>query len=192
MNIGRVLTVAAITAGGFTISTTASAAPHVFIEHWHDEGSEQTEDFCDTGTTLLTEFNFDGRLSVVRHGDGLAYFTETINGWVKWTNLTTGKSFSATQTGISGRDLQIEDNGDGTITITSMGAGSYLLRDNRGRLVLKDDGQVRWQVIIDTNGTPGDPTDDIFVEDLGVVFGSTGTNDLQGRDFCEDYVLFTS
>ena len=52
--------------------------------------------------------------------------------------------------------------------------------------------QTIWQVVIGTNGTPSDPTEGIFVEDLGVVFGSTGTNDLQGRDFCEDYVLFTS
>ena len=48
-----------------------------------------------------------------------------------------------------------------------------------------DPGQVRFQFMVDSNGTLDDPSDDTFVADLGRVFGSTGRNDLQELDFCD-------
>src|ERR687892_402717 len=37
---------------------------------------------------------------------------------------------------------------------------------------------------------PTDFSDDEFIADLGLVKGSTGRNDTQGRDFCEDIHTF--
>ena len=37
-----------------------------------------------------------------------------------------------------------------------------------------------FELLIDHGGTPQDPSDDEFLADLGLVFGSTGRND----DFC--------
>jgi len=47
-------------------------------------------------------------------------------------------------------------------------------------------------VLVDHNGTPSDPSDDVFLEDLGVIKPSTGTNGTEGRDFCEDFFIATS
>jgi hypothetical protein len=46
-------------------------------------------------------------------------------------------------------------------------------------------GQIRYEVLIDHAGTPDDPSDDVFLEDLGILKGPTGRNDTIGRDFCE-------
>jgi hypothetical protein len=54
-----------------------------------------------------------------------------------------------------------------------------------GKLLFKDPGQSRSVLLIDNGGTLADPSDDVFVEDLGRIKGSTGRNDLEGRDFCD-------
>ena len=57
-------------------------------------------------------------------------------------------------------DYTITDNGD--ITITNYASCYY---DQYGKMVLKDPGAVWTFFVLDYNGTPGDPTDDEFVED---------------------------
>jgi hypothetical protein len=49
-----------------------------------------------------------------------------------------------------------------------------------------DSGHFRFEILIDLGGTPTDPSDDEFLECLGVVKGPTGRNDTEGRDFCDD------
>lgn len=61
-----------------------------------------------------------------------------------------------------------------------------------GKVLFRNPGQVRFEILIDHGGTPGDPSDDEFLEFLGIVKDSTGRNDLEGRDFCDDLVEFTS
>jgi hypothetical protein len=47
--------------------------------------------------------------------------------------------------------------------------------------------------MVDHGGTPEDPFDDVEIEGtFEIVRESTGRNDTQGRDFCEDLVTFTS
>jgi hypothetical protein len=85
------------------------------------------------------------------------------------------------------------DNGDGTITITTFANGGGRNYDQNGVLVLKDSGQIRFAVDVDYNGTPGNPDDDEEVEgSFRVVRPSNGTNDTQGRDFCDVLMEFTS
>jgi hypothetical protein len=79
----------------------------------------------------------------------------------------------------------VTDNGDGTLTIPGMGAGMSKYLGPDGFLFL-DAGQFRFEVLIDHGGTPTDPSDDEELEFLGFVKGSTGRNDLQDRDFCDD------
>ena len=91
------------------------------------------------------------------------------------------------------KDLKIVyDEQTDTLTITVLATGSSRYYDMDGNFVLNDPGQVRFQILIDANGTPTDPSDDEFIEDLGIVKESTGRNDTQGRDFCEDLLLFTT
>jgi hypothetical protein len=49
-----------------------------------------------------------------------------------------------------------------------------------GKALARNPGQVRFEILIDNAGTPSDPSDDEFVEFLGLVKESTGRTD----DFC--------
>ena len=46
-----------------------------------------------------------------------------------------------------------------------------------GKAIARNPGQSRWEILIDNNGTPQDPSDDEFLEFLGDVKGSTGRTD---------------
>jgi hypothetical protein len=78
----------------------------------------------------------------------------------------------------------VTDNGDGTLTILVMGTGNAVAFDEDGKAIARNPGQIPFELLIDNGGTPQDPSDDEFLADLGVVFGSTGRND----DFCEAVV----
>ena len=80
----------------------------------------------------------------------------------------------------TGKDLQVTDNGNGTLTLTTFGAGNTFMYDSDGNLIAHDPGMTRVQILIDDNDTPADPSDDEFLEFLGVLLGSTGLN----ADFC--------
>jgi hypothetical protein len=49
-----------------------------------------------------------------------------------------------------------------------------------GKAIVRDPGQIRFELLIDNGGTPSDPFDDEFLEFLGIVKGPTGRSD----DFC--------
>jgi hypothetical protein len=162
----------------------AAAAP-LEHEHFHDVSSEVIEEFCGD-LTVREDVDITGVLLGNAHGrDGLIYFSERLHGTVSWTNLANGKSFTAVFNQIS-KDLKVTDNGDGTLTILVMSTGGTRLYGPDDKVVLRDPGQIRFAFLIDHGGTPADPTDDVFLEDLGLVKGSTGRNDTEGRDFCAD------
>lgn len=176
-----------------TLALTAlpgvASARNSYTERWHDEG-EQFIDFCPFADDLiLTRWDIDGSLSIVERNGELAYFTEAVRATIVWTNTATGKALTNTFATVF-HDLEVVDNGDGTLTIIAQGTGSDLYFSGR-RLVLTNNGNVRFEVIVDHGGTPGDPFDDEFVSG-SIVRPSTGTNDTDGRDFCEDVLFFTS
>jgi hypothetical protein len=75
----------------------------------------------------------------------------------------------------------VTDNGDGTLTILLLSTGNAVLYGEDGKVIARDPGQIRVEILIDNGGTPTDPSDDEFIEFLGVVKESTGRSD----DFCE-------
>ena len=120
------------------------------------------------------------------------YYRESVHGTIVHTNLDNGGTFTEIFTANS-RDHKIVDNGDGTITITVFASGGSRFYDHDGTFVLKDAGQTRFAFDVDYNGTPGNPDDDVEVPDsFRIVRPSTGTNDLEGRDYCADLVEFTT
>lgn len=166
-----------------------SAAPPV-IEHWHDAGSEPFT-FC-AGLDIVATHDFSGSLRIVQNGtDGLAYFTETIRGSIVWTNLATGRSFRLERAGVD-KDAKVVDNGDGTLSIIALSTGTERYYDTNGRLLFTNNGQIRYEVLVDDNGTPTDYTDDGEGVFVGIIKPSTGTNGTVGRDFCDDLAQFTS
>ncbi len=166
--------------GSMALAGGASAKP---LEHtaFHDEFSEIFDDFCDVpGLTVQFDNAADVRLLVNPHGpDGLAYFHAT----VKFTNVFTNVANDNTVTEVGNvvdKDLRVTDNGDGTLTILVLTTGNAAVYGPDGKALARNPGQVRFELLIDHGGTPIDPTDDEFLEFLGMVKGSTGRTD----DFC--------
>jgi hypothetical protein len=158
---------------------------------FHDVGSESLEDFCGD-LDVIYSFDVSGSFLVIARGpDGLVHFRDSVRGTEVFTNTETGRSYTGVFT-IASRNLKVTDNGDGTLTLLIQGSGSQKWYDGDGKLVLRDTGLTRVEILVDHAGTPTDPSDDEFLEFLGVVKGPTGRNDTEGRDFCEDLILFTS
>lgn len=179
-NVARTLAVGLALA---MVGSAASAAP-LEREHFQDVWSDVEEGFCDE-LTVRVDGDVRGSVLVVARGqDGLAYWSSSIHGTVVWTNLDTGSTLTR-RFSIREMDHEVVDNGDGTLTITVLATGGDQWRGADGRLLLRNPGQIRYQILIDHGGTPDDPSDDEFLEDLGIVKGSTGRNDGEGLEFCD-------
>jgi hypothetical protein len=162
------------------LATTASAKL-IVRETIHEEDTLVFNDFCDVpGLTVEDAFVFDGRVQAVPHGrDRLAYFLERGKSTDVLTNPANDKSITVVATFID-KDLRVTDNGDGTLTITTLATGNSVVYGEDGKAIARNPGQVRFRFIVDHGGTPSDPSDDVFLTDLGMVKGSTGRTD----DFC--------
>ena len=123
----------------------------------------------------------DGRAHAVPHGrDRLPYFGAHIKQTEVVTNLANGNSVTSASSFVD-KDLRVTDNGDGTFTILVLSTGISVLYGEDGKVIARDPGQIRVEILIANGGTPTDPSDDEFIEFLGVVKESTGRSD----DFCE-------
>ncbi|HEU0041107.1 MAG TPA: hypothetical protein VFQ15_02035 [Jiangellaceae bacterium] len=173
----------------------AVAGPPLVNDHFEIDDShieqEEHEGFCpDLPFLVLFEAQGQGSTLAVHHGDGLAYFGLHVRLSATYTNLDTGRFLSQSLVANS-NDLTITDNGDGTITITAQDRVHSTWYDDAGNKLFSDSGMSRFQFIVDTAGTPGNPDDDVFVEDLGLI-KQAGHFETDGRDFCADLVEFTS
>jgi hypothetical protein len=166
--------------GSMALAGGASAKP---LEHteFHDEFSETIDDFCEvSGLTVQIDNVADGRFLFNPHGpDGLAYGHNNLSFTTVYTNVANENT--VTEVGkVVDKDLRVTDNGDGTLTILVLTTGSDAVYGPDGKAIARNPGQVRFELLVDHGGTPTDPSDDEFLEDLGLVKGSTGRTD----DFC--------
>ena len=194
MNAKRLLCAIASTTGLVVASLVTSSAPAaaevIEHEHFHDVSSAVVDPFCGD-LRVRIDTDLQGTLLVKTQGpDGLVYFLESLHGTVSFTNLATGKSFTNVLNLIN-KDLKVTDNGDGTLTVLTMSTGSVKNYGPDGEFLFNDPGQIRVEFLIDHGGTPTDPEDDVVLDET-LVKGSTGRNDTEGRDFCEDLHMFTS
>lgn len=173
------------TALAVALAATPAVARPIEREQVSFEDTFVDEDFCGSGLAVQIDFALESSFLLNTRGAaktahflGADHFTET------FTNLATGASITHIAH-VLFQDLDIVDNGDGTLTITQMGAGSDKFFGPDGKLVYNDPGQTRWQFVVEHNDTLDFPFDDTFVEDFGVVFGSTGRNDIEDAGgFC--------
>ncbi len=195
----RRLTALALAGGAsLALATPVSAAPApvelpgTFVEHWQDEVDEVfadgDQDFCgDLGFDVVHHVEAGGTFVGTVRGDGFWYYGDRSRGVETMTNPETGHVLRQEFTG-TGRDQQVVDNGDGTLTVTVQltGPSRYSLD---GRKLFIDTGMVRFSLLVDQNGTPGDPTDD---SELGFVgpYTVTGLRQTDGRDYCSDIAEF--
>jgi hypothetical protein len=118
---------------------------------------------------------------LVPHGpEGLPYWISTAHGTQTWTNLDSGATVSKAFN-IIDRDLEVTDNGDGTLTVVTLATGGERWYGPDGKLLFRNPGQVRLEYLVDTDGE---------WHFVGVVKESTGRNDTEGRDFCEDMATY--
>jgi hypothetical protein len=177
--IGRVAAVLTAAAVAVALTAPVAAAP---LEQgtFHDEFSFIDPDFCGAGLEVRFDGVVDGRFLVTRRGqDGLVYFMENIHITETVTNLANGKSVSDESRTVQ-KDLHVIDNGDGTLTILVLATGNFMLYGANGKAIAHNSGQIRFELLIDHGGTPGDPSDDVELE-FTLVKESTGTND----DVCQ-------
>jgi hypothetical protein len=170
------------------VALTATAVPAsgkpVDRGRFHDTSSEVLANYCG-GLTIRFNVDVSGTYSLNSRGpDGRFYGMETVHGTTTTTNLANGLSLTE-KFNVLTKDLRVSDNSDGTYTVLVLATGSYHLYGPDGKIAYNDPGQVRYEILVDNGGTPADPTDDEFVEFLGVVKPSTGRNDTQGVDFCD-------
>jgi hypothetical protein len=148
---------------------------------FHEESTEIEVGFCDVaGLTVRVDQVVDGRFLLNPHGpDGLAYGLVTELFTIVFTNVDNGITVTEV-TNVIFKDLHVTDNGDGTLTILVLGTGNDVVYGPDGMAIARNPGQLRFEVLIDSGGTPSDPFDDEFLAFLGFVKESTGRTD----DFC--------
>ena len=190
MHVLPLLAATALLAAPVTaLAAPATAAP---IEKGHFHDTETSFFTCDTnGLPIQQDEDVSGSFLFNQRGSSaFPYGRESTRGTTTWTNLENGGTFTNVWTA-NFHDAKITDNGDGTITIDFYGAGSSRFYDNAGNLVLKDPGNIRFRVVVDYNGTPADPEDDVELS-FEVLRPSTGRTDTDGRDFCNDVLIFSA
>jgi hypothetical protein len=179
----RVSTILALGAVAAVILAGAATAARTLGDTIHEEESFVIDDFCGvSGLTVEDALVMDLRVLVVDRSQGTAppYFLEHPRSTYVFTNPANGRSVTQVLNAMQ-KDLQITNNGDDTITITSLVTGNAVLYGSDGQVIARDPGQIRFQILIDTAGTPADPDDDVELGFLGVVKESTGRSD----DFCD-------
>jgi hypothetical protein len=186
MRHARTLRLGAVSAlvvtAALVLGTAASAGGQLFREEIDEQESTIEVDFCGSeGLTVEFATHRVGRFHAVPHGpDGLVYFGFNLKVTDVVTNLANGNSVTSFAT-IRDKDQRVTDNGDGTLTILILTTGNAVLYGEDGKVIARNPGQVRFEILVDHGGTPTDPSDDEFIEFLGEVKESTGRSD----DFCE-------
>lgn len=191
MSISRQLLLAATAAGSLLVASPATAA-QLEHERFHDVGTEVFDDCGLTG--IVHSFDVTGTHRANQRGsEQLAFFGDVFRGTESFTNPQTGKSYIHDFNDVV-KDWKVTDNGDGTLTIEVLAAGHDVFYSSDGDFRLLDTGTIRFAFQVDDNGTPSDPYDDPEESevDLGVTRPSTGRNDTEGRDFCEDLLIATT
>src|SRR5687768_1097974 len=177
----RMYAVLAVLATVALSAATAASAGQIFKETFHEETTEIETDFCGVpGLTVEFATVADGRAHAVPHGQArLAYFGAHITRTETVTNLANDKSLTSFAKFVD-KDLRVTDNGDGTLTLLILTTGNAVLYGPDGKVIARNPGQTRVEILVDDGGTPADPSDDEFLEFLGEVKESTGRSD----DFC--------
>ncbi|HSF35007.1 MAG TPA: hypothetical protein VLA70_02780, partial [Nocardioides sp.] len=147
----------------------------------HEEFSFGVTGFCGVdGLDIEVDVVNDVRFRLGSRGnDQLPYFSQLVRGTRTFTNPDNDRTVTEVFNGPE-KDLKVTDNGDGTFTILVLGTGNSTVFGTDGKAIARNPGQLRWEILIDNNDTPQDPSDDEFLEFLGDVKGSTGRTD----DFC--------
>jgi len=166
----RTSVVGTLLAGSLVLLSGAPASARI-VETFplDDSFAEELTDFCGVdGLTVDFTFSQTGSGTLSERGrDGLLFFTGHTR------SVETFSFGGRTVTGIGNhlleKDLKVVPNGDGTLSITILLTGPFRHVNHEGKVIAKNDGQVRVLLIFD-------PVTETELS-REVIFGSTGTND---------------
>lgn len=165
--------VTAIAVAGLVAAGAAPAHAEVVERYDLDfSTSGVATDFCGAGIDPAFTYEQTGSGAIKLRGkDGPEWFHEKLS--VVSTFTYNGLTVTDIQPNTLSKDLKIVDNGDGTLSVTVLLTGGSRLVGEDGKLLAKNDGQVRMLFLIDI------ATGDEISREL--IFGSTGTNE----DYCD-------
>jgi hypothetical protein len=163
------------------VFAAAASAGKATLDAFRHEGTYVLDDYCGVpGLDVEVDFRIGARFHVVQHGrNQLSYFLQHGTRTETLTNQANGKSLTSVAR-VTEKDLRVTDNGDGTLAILILATGNATLYGGDGKAIARNPGQLRFELLVDDGGTPGDPWDDEVIDFLGVVKDSTGRSD----DFC--------
>ncbi|MFE5672270.1 hypothetical protein ACFQ58_11765 [Agromyces sp. NPDC056523] len=168
---------AAALAASVVAAPSAMARPLENVK-FTEEDSFTDMNFCDVGLTVQVDSTAEVHVLFNSRKPGTApFFKANVAGVTTYTGPG-GVVTERVRT--VDKDLKITDNGDGTMTILVLATGNAAVYDESGKAIARNPGQVRYEVLIDYGDDITDPSDDVFLEFLGLVKGSTGRTD----DFC--------
>lgn len=174
-------TIAAAAAAALVASVvfapSATARPIENVRFTEVESFTDTN-FCDAGVTVQVASTADIHVLLNSRKPGTAPFFKA--NVVSDTTYTGPGGVVTEHQRVVDKDLKITDNGDGTVTILVLATGNAVAYDESGKAIARNPGQVRYEVLIDYGADLADPSDDVFLDFLGLVKGSTGRTD----DFC--------
>ncbi|HEX6351790.1 hypothetical protein [Actinophytocola sp.] len=156
---------------GTTVVPATAASPHG--AHFYLSRSEV---ITQCGLTLQHDREVMISESVSQRRDGFDYFVDTLHGTDTLTNLANGKSFTQVFNAVFEKDMSLTDNGDGTVTLVGLAAGSTKAYGPDGARLFNDAGLVRWEVVFD---------DDEVLSFR--VLDSTGRDELADPDDTENF-----
>ena len=171
---------AAVGAACLALTATPPASAEPF-EHFTFHDEFDTTNDCGDGLVLEFHDVVDGRVLVMRHGDGFLYETQHVTLTAVTTIPGTDLTLTVVNKGLLTHDVHVTPNGDGTLTIKSISPARVVLLGPDGHIELRFSGLTTSESLWDDAGTPEDQTDDEFLEFLS--FTSHGHAD--SGDVCD-------
>jgi hypothetical protein len=174
MSRHRLLLAPVVAAAALVVATAAPASAKVVETFSLDDSfAGQTDPgFCGVAG-LVVDFTYDqtgvGRLFERGKDRQLSFQGHTR---VVQTFTYQGRTVTNLMPRILEKDLKIVDNGDGTLDLTVLFTGAERTLNEEGRIIAKNDGQLRQLWVVDAETTA--------VLSRETIKESTGTND----DFC--------
>ena len=148
-----------------TVTSPASAKP---FEHFTFHNEFDSTNDCGDGLVLNFHDVMDGRVLVVRHGDGFLYETQHWTLTAVTTIPGTDLTLTVVNKGLANHDVQVTPNGDGTLTVTTISPARVVLLGPDGHIELRFTGLTTIESLWDDAGTPDDQTDDVLLDTLSV------------------------
>ena len=182
------LAVTAVSAVGLVLGVSVSRAAPIEQGRFDEQSSSIVRKYCGD-LRVLIDFHDQGVFVGRPAGKELFLrFTVSHHGGGTITNLATGRAFSYAWNYLE-QDIQVTDNGDGTVSILSQVPGPETIYGPDGKLVLTNGGTMRLLTVIDYGGTPLDPTDDQFVsQELVSANGGKPQPDI---NYCDSFHALT-